>query len=405
MHPSECGQSRRVFSSLFHSSVHAYEKIPLLCKVPRKVSIPIVCLVIWNIAAWIVVSVILATTSSRLFASIILAWTYGLRHALDADHITAIDNLTRRLLGSEKPLSTVGTWFSLGHSTVVTITCLVVAITASKFADKWDNFEKVGGVIGTSVSMAFLFLLAIGNSVLLVRLYIRLRRYCRTGVESDHGASGFWMQHLSKVFQLVDRPWKIYILGFVFGLGFDTSSEIALLGIASLQAISGVSIWLILLFPLIFLSGMCLVDTIDGALMYYAYSSSVSAKNGYFTRCYYSFVLTVISVIAAYTIGVIQMLSLIENVGDKHGSFWDLLDSVSGHYEIVGASICGLFVLGGLLSICLHDWIKNKYVRFDVHPSDVEASIPSGSNGTDKKKNENSTIIDVEETTYQAISN
>jgi nickel/cobalt transporter (NiCoT) family protein len=197
---------------------------------------------------------------------------------VDADHISAIDLMTRRLIASgQKPVA-VGTFFSLGHSTVVVVTCIVVAATSGALRDRFDNFQRVGNIIGTSVSATFLLVLAAGNGWVLWRLVRRLRqvldehaarrRACslsddperRGGGEAEDAAAanlqlegaGFMANVFRKLFRIVDRPWKMYPVGVVFGLGFDTSSEIAILGIASIQGAQGTSLWIILIFPLLF---------------------------------------------------------------------------------------------------------------------------------------------------------
>ena len=240
-----------------------------------------------------------------------LSYTLGLRHALDADvrplppslplinpprphpnpqltpapylpppqqHISAIDLTTRRLIASGQRPVAVGTFFSLGHSTVVIVTCIVVAATAGALRERFDDFQRVGGIIGTSVSAAFLLLLCLGNGWVLARLVKRVRVVVEeqrlnpgggVGVGGGGGAevveeggaasqgmliegAGFMATVFRKVFRMVDRPWKMLPLGVLFGLGFDTSSEIAILGIASIQAAQGTSMWVILIFPVLF---------------------------------------------------------------------------------------------------------------------------------------------------------
>ena len=154
----------------------------------------------------------------------------------------------------------------------------------------------------------------------------------------------------NKVFKLIDQSWKMYPLGFLFGLGFDTSTEVALLGIAAIEAVAGTSIWLILLLPLLFTAGMCLVDTIDGALMSFAYSSTTLAADQE-GRLFYSIVLTLVSIFAALSIGFIQMLSLVLNVAQPEGKFWDGVKAIGDHYDILGGAICGLFLVAGVASI------------------------------------------------------
>jgi high-affinity nickel-transport protein len=183
----------------------------------------------------------------------------------DADHISAIDLMTRRLIAAPKANHTsqpvtVGTWFSLGHSTIVIVTCIVVAATSGALESRFHSFQNIGGIIGTSISAAVLILLGIGNAFILWKLVRKMREVLREEVAEDGGiegglgfdGAGIMMRVLRRVFKVIDRPWKMYPLGVLFGLGFDTSSEIAVLGIASVQGAKGTSIWLILIFPLLF---------------------------------------------------------------------------------------------------------------------------------------------------------
>jgi high-affinity nickel-transport protein len=277
---------------------------------------------------------------SPLVSTAVLSYTLGLRHALDADHISAIDLMTRRLIAAGQRPVTVGMFFSLGHSTIVVITSLVVAGTAAAVSSKFDNFARVGGIVGTSVSAAFLLLLGLMNVYILYKLIVQLKRIIASEPGSEHDefkiqGGGCLFPILQRLFKLVDRPWKMYPLGVLFGLGFDTSSEIAILGISSIQATKGTSIWLILIFPLLFTAGMCLLDTTDGALMMSLYTSTELARDP-IAICYYSIVLTVITVIVAATIGTVQFLNLILNVAEPHGRFWDGVERLGEAWDIVG---------------------------------------------------------------------
>jgi high-affinity nickel-transport protein len=209
-------------------------------------------LILVNIIVWIAAAIV-AHYNPGLIGAAALSFALGLRHALDADHISAIDLMTRRLIASGQQPVTVGTWFSLGHSTIVIITCIVVAATSGALRDKFDDFTRVGNIIGTSVSAAFLLLLSVGNGWVLYKLVKRLRellaqqRRVAQGEEDEsavdtsaHGhlgldGVGFMSRVFRKLFVIVDRPWKMYPLGVMFGLGFDTSSEIAILGLASIE--------------------------------------------------------------------------------------------------------------------------------------------------------------------------
>ncbi|TVY54489.1 High-affinity nickel transport protein nic1 [Lachnellula cervina] len=322
------------------------------------------CLGIINAVIWIAVAIILRS-HPNLSSSALLSYTLGLRHALDADHISAIDLMTRRLVATGSKPVTVGTWFSLGHSTIVIITCIVVAATSGALEKRFEGFRNVGGVIGTSVSAAVLILLGIGNAWILWRLAQRMGAVLREEVDGDmqdDGAvaglnlegGGLMVRLFKKVFKFIDRPWKMYPLGVLFGLGFDTSSEIAVLGISSIQAVQGTSIWLILIFPLLFTAGMCLLDTTDGALMMTLYTSTSLARDT-IAILYYSIVLSAITVLFAMTVGIIQLLSIGANF--ESGPFWDGVNAVGDHYDILGGAICASFVVvGGVSVVCYKPW-------------------------------------------------
>jgi high-affinity nickel-transport protein len=248
--------------------------------------------------------------------------------------------MTRRLIAAGQRPVTVGMFFSLGHSTVVIATSLVVAGTAAAVSSKFDSFERIGGIIGTSISAAFLLLLGIMNIYILYKLIVQMKKLIASEVGTEHEefkiqGGGCLFPVLQKLFKLIDRPWKMYPLGVLFGLGFDTSSEIAILGISSIQATKGTSIWLILIFPLLFTAGMCLLDTTDGALMMTLYTSTQLARDP-IAICYYSIVLTVITVIVATVIGTVQFLNLILNVAEPNGRFWDGVEKLGDSWDIVG---------------------------------------------------------------------
>lgn len=359
---------------------------------PPAVTWQILALIAVNLIIWAAIGVVLRFFPA-LISSAVLSYTLGLRHALDADHISAIDLMTRRLIASgQRPVS-VGTWFSLGHSTIVVITCVVVAATSGALRERFDGFQRVGNIIGTSVSAAFLLILCAGNAWVLSRLVKRLKALLseqrerlhvdsggEVAVEDDAVAGqlslegvGFLSNVFRKLFRIVDRPWKMYPLGVMFGLGFDTSSEIAILGIASIQGASGTSLWLILIFPVLFtgksaffschsprdrvahtiVAGMCLLDTTDGALMMALYTSKTFARD-HIAILYYSIVLTGITIVVSAFIGIIQLLSLVLNVAEPEGSFWDGVEAIGENFEIIGGSICGLFLIVGVGSVVVY---------------------------------------------------
>ncbi|OSS48380.1 hypothetical protein B5807_07817 [Epicoccum nigrum] len=345
------------FSILSKRAFEYHSRVPYISKLPFPAIAIIVALIAVNLVVWAAVGVVLHF-NSPLVSTAILSYTLGLRHALDADHISAIDLMTRRLIAAGQRPVTVGMFFSLGHSTVVIITSLVVAGTAAAVSSKFDSFERIGGIIGTSVSAAFLLLLGIMNIYILYKLVVQMRKILASEPGQEHEefkiqGGGCLFPVLQRLFKLVDKPWKMYPLGFLFGLGFDTSSEIAILGISSIQATKGTSIWLILIFPLLFTAGMCLLDTIDGALMMSLYTSTQLARDP-IAICYYSIVLTFITVIVATVIGTVQFLNLILNVAEPDGKFWDGVEKLGDNWDIVGGAICGAFVVFGGLSVLLY---------------------------------------------------
>ncbi|KAK4220502.1 high-affinity nickel-transport protein-domain-containing protein [Podospora fimiseda] len=361
-------------------------------------------LVLINILVWVAAGILLRYFP-KLISPAVLAYTLGLRHALDADHISAIDLMTRRLIASgQRPVS-VGTYFSLGHSTIVIVTSVVVAATAGALRDRFDDFARVGGIIGVSVSGAFLLLLCVGNGWVLFRLVKRLRQVLAEErdaaarrnddsqseeVDVDIAAGtnlkqleglGFLSTVFRKVFQVIDRPWKMLPLGILFGMGFDTSSEIALLGIASIEAAKGTSIWVILIFPALFTAGMCLVDTLDGAIMTTLYTNKAFSRD-VIAILYYSIVLTGITVFVAAFIGIIQILSLIEHVAEPEGSFWEGVGAIGDHYDVIGGSICALFLVVGLGSVLVYKpWRKRVMERRAHDAASASREDIAGSGG------------------------
>lgn len=348
-------ERRPMLAKIKNKAEHIQEQIPWIRRLPGPAIAIVLLLIFVQIIVWIAVGIVLHFHTA-LISTAVLSYTLGLRHALDADHISAIDLMTRRLVASGQRPVTVGTFFSLGHSTIVIVTSIVVAASSAAIEDRFGSFGKVGGIIGSSVSAAFLILLGVMNTWILYKLYQQLQKAIAAPIgqetlEFSFDGGGCMTMLLKRTFKLVDRPWKMYPLGVLFGLGFDTSSEIALLGISSIQASAGTSIWLILIFPVLFTAGMCLLDTFDGAAMMSLYTSARLAKDA-IAVLYYQIVLTAITVIVALVIGVIQLLTMIHNVRpDFEGPFWDGVEVAGDHYDIIGGCIVGSFLVFGVLSV------------------------------------------------------
>lgn len=288
-----------------------------------------------------------------LLGTALLAYSFGLRHAVDADHIAAIDNATRKLMQEHKRPVAVGFFFSLGHSSVVVLASIGVALTAAHV----EAFKAVGGVIGTSVSAVFLLVIALMNLVILRSIY-RAWRHVREGgayVEEDVDLlladRGFMARIFRPLFRLISRSWHLYPLGFLFGLGFDTATEIALLGISATQAAQGLSPWSIMVFPLLFSAGMSLVDTLDGHLMLGAYGWAYMKP---LRKLYYNMSITLVSVVVAVIIGSIEALGLMADQLELKGDFWGFIGNLNDSFGMLGYIIIGIFVASWAASVLLY---------------------------------------------------
>jgi high-affinity nickel-transport protein len=276
------------------------------------------------------------------------AYALGLRHAFDADHIAAIDNTTRKLMSDgQRPLA-VGFFFSLGHSTVVFGLAMLLAIGAKAIVgpveDDSSTLHHYTGLIGTSVSGVFLYLIAILNLVVLagiLRVFLRLRRgeYDESELEQHLDNRGFLNRFLGRFTHSITKSWHMYPIGLLFGLGFDTATEIALLVLAGTSAAAGLPWYAILCLPVLFTAGMCLLDTIDGSFMNFAYGWAFSNP---VRKIYYNITITGLSVVVALLIGSIELLDLFAGQLGWRGPFWDWLGGLD--LNTVGFLVVGLFV-------------------------------------------------------------
>ena len=309
-----------------------------------------------NVGAWLW-ALVAFHEHPVLLGTALLAYSFGLRHAVDADHITAIDNATRKLMQEQKRPVAVGFFFSLGHSSVVVLASIAVAFTAATLKEHFEAFKAVGGVIGTSVSALFLLVIALMNLVILRSIY-KAWRHVRQGgayVEEDFDLlladRGFMARIFRPLFRLISRSWHLYPLGFLFGLGFDTATEIALLGISATQAAQGLSPWSIMVFPLLFSAGMSLVDTLDGHLMLGAYGWAYMKP---IRKIYYNMSITLVSVVVAVIIGSIEALGLIADQLELKGNFWGFIGSLNDSFGMLGYIIIGIFIASWAASVLLY---------------------------------------------------
>lgn len=292
-----------------------------------------------------------------LLGTALLAYSFGLRHAVDADHIAAIDNVTRKLMQEGKRPVTVGLFFSLGHSTIVVALSVAIAITATTLQSRFAAFKDVGGVIGTLVSALFLFAIAFANLLVLVSLY-RIFRGVRNGGRFDHedfalvlSNRGLLGRIFRRFFRVIESSWQMYPLGLLFGLGFDTATEVGLLGISATQASQGLSIWSIMVFPALFTAGMSLVDTCDSILMLGAYGWAFIKP---IRKLYYNLTITAVSVVVAVLVGGIEALGLIGDRLSLTGGFWNAIGALNENFGLLGYVIVGIFVASWLVSALVY---------------------------------------------------
>jgi high-affinity nickel-transport protein len=309
-----------------------------------------------NVCAWI-----WAFVTFRHFpvamGTAVLAYTLGLRHAIDADHIAAIDNVTRKLMQQgDRPVG-VGLFFSLGHSTVVVLASVAIAVMTNGLKERFAAMRNIGGIIGASVSALFLLVIALINVFVLMSVYRTFQHARRNGtyVATDLNAllagGGLLSRILRPLFGLIGRSWHMYPLGFLFGLGFDTATEVGLLGISAAAASKGMGIWSILIFPALFTAGMSLVDTADGVLMLGAYGWAFVKP---VRKLYYNMTITFISVVVALLVGAIEVLGLVQAHYRLQGVFWEGVGTFSQDFGVVGALIIGVFVVTLLASVALY---------------------------------------------------
>lgn len=313
-------------------------------------------LAVFNIGAWIW-AYIAFHAHPLLLSTGLLAYGFGLRHAVDADHIAAIDNVTRKLMqDGQRPVS-VGFFFALGHSAVVLVVAAAIAVTAAALEHRVEGWKAIGGVVSTSISALFLFLIAAMNIIILRGVWSAFNRVRRGQPYSDDDLDlllnnrGLVARLFRPMFRLVSKPVWMFPLGFLFGLGFDTATEVSLLGISASQASQGVSIGTVLVFPILFAAGMSLVDTTDGILMLGAYDWAFVRP---IRKLYYNLTITLVSVVVALLIGGIETLGLLSDRFKPTGRFWDVIGWLNDNFNNLGFAIIGVFILAWVASFVVY---------------------------------------------------
>jgi high-affinity nickel-transport protein len=313
-------------------------------------------LIAFNIGAWLY-TLMAFYDRPVLLGTALLAYSFGLRHAVDADHIAAIDNVTRKLMQEGKRPLSVGFFFSLGHSLVLAIGTLIVAVTVMKIQEGFNSFNDIAAIIGTAVSGAFLLAMAIMNLVIARSVYQTYRHVRNGGAYNDDDFNillnnrGFFSRLLKPLFKLIDHSWQMLLIGFLFGLGFDTATEVSLLTVAATEASKGLPVWSILAFPALFSAGMSLIDTTDGILMLGAYGWAFVKP---MRKLYYNFTITVVSAIVALLIGGTETLALIGGALNLKGWFWAKTVELNDNFGTLGYGIIGIFIVAWLASTMIY---------------------------------------------------
>jgi high-affinity nickel-transport protein len=283
-----------------------------------------------------------------LLGTAFLAYVFGLRHAVDADHIAAIDTVTRKLMQDGRRPVGVGLFFSLGHSSVVVLLSAAVAAASAALKGRLGAIAGIGELFGTCVSAAFLLALAGANLAIflsVLRTFRRVRRggaYAEEEVDRLLARRGLLGRLFASLFRLIRQSWQMYPVGFLFGLGFDTATEVALLGISAREATAGIPATSILVFPALFTAGMALVDTADGILMLGAYQWAFDRP---LRKLYYNLAVTLASVLVALGVGLFEILGLVGDRLHPAGPAWGAVAAVNDHFAAVGLGVIGLFAL------------------------------------------------------------
>jgi nickel/cobalt transporter (NiCoT) family protein len=323
-----------------------------------------------NVVLW-AVSLVTAVRYPVFLALGATAFALGLRHAVDADHIAAIDNVTRKLMQENKRPVGVGLFFSLGHSTVVFVVAVLVGLGAAALRAGISNgsstLEQTASLIGTGISAFFLLAMAAINILILVQIVRAFRSATRNGmydetqVETYLNQRGFFARIFRGLFKTVDKSWKMYPVGILFGLGFDTATEIGLFVLAGSVGTVQVPAYSAFLLPLLFMAGMSLVDTTDGVMMLGAYGWAFVKP---IRKLFYNMTITLISVLVALVIGGIEVLSIMARQFSLSGGIWYFVRDISGNFGWVGAGIIGIFVASWVLSTVIYR--VNRYDEIEV---------------------------------------
>ena len=308
------------------------------------------------LSAFLLISVILLIDRSSVFPVLLslgsLAFFFGIKHALDADHIAAIDNTTRKLMNDGKKPAGVGFFFSAGHSLSVFILTLITVIIGKFVVRAYPELGSLSNVIGTGISALFLYLIAFMNVIILisiVRIAKDFRNFKNKKVEEELLRRGFMFRYFNGIMKLISSSWQMFFVGILFGIGFDTASEVAVLSMSAVFASAGRPLIDVMILPLIFSAGMMLFDSTDGVVMQYAYSWAFLNP---VRKIFYNISITSISVFLAFGVGTLEWLQVIGMEYNLKGRPWDFFNHVS--FAVLGGGIAVILTSAWLLSLAVY---------------------------------------------------
>jgi high-affinity nickel-transport protein len=309
-----------------------------------------------NLLAWLW-ALVAFRAHPVLLGTALLAYSFGARHAVDADHIAAIDNVTRKLMQQGQRPVGVGFFFSLGHSSVVALATAAIAGAATALQSRFAAFKEIGALVGTGVSATFLFLIALVNLVILVQVYRIFRqvrrggRYVAEDLDFFLTRRGLLGRIFRPLFRFIGASWQMFPLGLLFGLGFETATEVGLIGISATEASNGLSLWSIMVFPALFTAGMSLLDTTDSVLMLGAYGWAFRKP---LRKLYYNLTITFVSVLVAILVGGVEVLGLVADRLHLEGGFWRAIGALNDHFGGLGFLIVVVFVASWAISLLVY---------------------------------------------------
>jgi nickel/cobalt transporter (NiCoT) family protein len=309
----------------------------------------------------------------------ITAWFLGFRHAFDADHISCIDNTTRKLMADGKRPLASGFFFSAGHSTVIVAVGVGITIAAravfGAVVNPTSTYETAGGTVGTLVSAGFLYLIAVLNLIVFAGIFkvfhdMRRGAYSESALEAQLQARGLMYRFFGRFMKSITHTWQLYLVGLVFGIGFDTTTEVVLLAATAYAAIQGLPYYAVLALPLLFSGGMMLFDTLDGCFMNFAYGWAFARP---VRKVYYNLVITALSIGAAFIIGTIEILGILTTEVHLHGAFWSLMANFN--INAAGFCIAALFVAVWTVALAYWRW-GNVEARWTASVNSAFTEVP-----------------------------